>query len=195
MAWAPDGSRLFFDEQTTGDVRVATADGTVLTHPFVHLDVNVSGETGLLGIAIDPSFPAEPWVYVYYSDPALGNNRLVRFRADGDVAAGPPQVLPEGLLTANRYHNGGDLAFGIDGMLYVTIGEGHLRWPAQDPSSVGGKVLRLMPDGSVPPDNPIPGDPLFSCSRWGTGTRSGSASIRRPETCGRPRTDRRATTM
>ena len=162
MAWTPDGSRLFFDEQATGDVRVATADGTVLPRPFAHLDVDASGETGLLGIAIDPGFPAEPWVYVYYSDPTLGNNRLVRFRADGDVAASPPQILLEGLLTANRYHNGGDLVFGTDGMLYVTVGEGHLRWPAQDPNSVGGKVLRLEPDGSVPQDNPIPGNPLFT---------------------------------
>jgi glucose/arabinose dehydrogenase len=162
MAWTPDGSRLFFDEQATGDVRVATADGTVLPRPFAHLDVDASGETGLLGIAIDPGFPAEPWVYVYFSDPTLGNNRLVRFRADGDVAAGPPQVVLEGLLTANRYHNGGDLVFGADGMLFVTVGEGHLRWPAQDPSSVGGKVLRSEPDGSVPPDNPIAGNPLFT---------------------------------
>jgi glucose/arabinose dehydrogenase len=162
MAWTPDGSRLFFDEQETGNLRVATADGTVLPRPFAHLDVDVSGETGLLGIAIDPGFPDEPWVYVYYSDPTLGTNRLVRFRADGDVAAGPPQILLEGLLTANRYHNGGDLVFGTDGMLYVTVGEGHLRWPAQDPSSVGGKVLRLEPDGSAPPDNPIPGNRLFT---------------------------------
>jgi glucose/arabinose dehydrogenase len=162
MAWTPDGSRLFFDELETGNVRVTTADGTVLPRPFAHVDVDVSGETGLLGIAIDPGFPDEPWVYVYYSDPTLGTNRLVRFRADGDVAAGPPQILLEGLLTANRYHNGGDLVFGTDGMLYVTVGEGHLRWPAQDPSSVGGKVLRLEPDGSAPPDNPIPGNRVFT---------------------------------
>jgi glucose/arabinose dehydrogenase len=89
MAWTPDGSRLFFDEQATGDVRVATADGTVLQEPFAHLGVDASSETGLLGIAIDPAFPTQPWVYVYFSDPTLGINRLVRFRADGDVAAGP----------------------------------------------------------------------------------------------------------
>jgi glucose/arabinose dehydrogenase len=162
MAWTPDGSKLFFDEQATGDVRVATADGTVLPQPFAHLGVDASSETGLLGIAIDPAFPTQPWVYVYFSDPSLGINRLARFRADGDVAAGPPQVLLDGLVTANRYHNGGDLIFGSDGMLYVTVGESHVRSLAQDPSSLGGKVLRLMPDGSVPPDNPIPGNPLFT---------------------------------
>jgi glucose/arabinose dehydrogenase len=122
MAWTPDGSRLFFDEQDTGDIRVAMSDGTILPRPSAHLDVDTGGtETGLLGIAIDPAFPTEPFVDVYFSDPALGINRLVRFRADGDVADGPPEVLLDGLVTANRYHNGGDLVFGTDGMLYVTV--------------------------------------------------------------------------
>ena len=58
MAWTPDGTRLFFDEQATGDVRVATADGTVLPQPFVHLDVDASSETGLLGVAVDPGSPS-----------------------------------------------------------------------------------------------------------------------------------------
>jgi quinoprotein glucose dehydrogenase len=138
-------------------------DGTILPEPFAHLDVDTgSSETGLLGIAVHPDFPAQPFVYVYYSDPALGINRLARFRADGDVADGPPQILLDGLVTANRYHNGGDLLFGNDGMLYVTVGETHVGNLAQDPTSIGGKVLRLMPDGSVPPDDPIAGDPLFT---------------------------------
>jgi glucose/arabinose dehydrogenase len=163
MAWTPDGTRLFFDEQATGDIRVAMPDGTVLPRPFAHLDVDTgSSETGLLGIAVHPEFPDQPFVYVYFSDPALGINRLVRFRADGDVADGPPEVLLDGLVTANRYHNGGDLVFGSDGMLYVTVGESHVRNLAQDPNSLGGKVLRLMPDGSVPSDNPIAGNPSFT---------------------------------
>jgi glucose/arabinose dehydrogenase len=163
MAWTPDGSRLFFDERATGDIRVAMPDGTVLPQPFAHLDVDTgSSETGLLGIAIHPEFPEQPFVYVYASDPTLGINRLLRFRADGDVADGPPQVLLDGLVTANRYHNGGDLVFGSDGMLYVTVGESHQRNLAQDPTSIGGKVLRLARDGSVPPDDPIPGNPRFT---------------------------------
>src|SRR5947207_4756321 len=68
----------------------------------------------------------------------------------------------EGLGSQNRYHNGGALAFGSDGMLYVTVGESHEPTFAQDPSSIGGKVLRLMSDGSVPPDDPIAGNPLFT---------------------------------
>jgi glucose/arabinose dehydrogenase len=63
MAWTPDGTRLFFDEQATGDVRVATANGTVLRQPFAHLDVDVSSETGLLGVAVAPGFPEQPWIY------------------------------------------------------------------------------------------------------------------------------------
>ena len=76
-------------------------DGSILPRSFAHLDVDTgSGETGLLGIAVHPEFPDQPFVCVYFSDPALGINRLVRFRADGDVAHGPPEVLLDGLVTA-----------------------------------------------------------------------------------------------
>lgn len=84
MAFAPDG-RLFFNEKDTGRVRIIEG-GRLLPEPFATLPVAlVANETGLLGLALDPRFPSEPWVYVYYSDSTDGLNRLVRIRAEGYV--------------------------------------------------------------------------------------------------------------
>ena len=81
MAFAPDG-RLFFAEKDTGDIRVIE-DGHLLPDPFAHIDVLSAAEQGLLGLALDPAFDTDPWVYVYYSDPVAHINRLARLRADG----------------------------------------------------------------------------------------------------------------
>lgn len=72
------------------------------------------------------------------------------------------ETLLDGLPIAAAYHNGGDMVFGLDGMLYLTVGEAHEGERAQDPADLGGKVLRLMPDGSIPADNPIPGTRTFT---------------------------------
>ena len=161
LAFAPDG-RLFYTEKSTGNVRVVH-DGTLRQEPFVTLPVVPETERGLLGIAIGPDFEADPWIYLYLSDATDGVNRLVRVRADGDRAAGEPETLLEGLDSAAGYHNGGDLAFGVDGSLFVTLGEAHEADRAQDPSDLGGKIVRLEPDGSVPADNPFgAGNPVWS---------------------------------
>ncbi|MEX0983588.1 MAG: PQQ-dependent sugar dehydrogenase [Actinomycetota bacterium] len=154
MAFAPDG-RLFFTEKETGLVRVVDAGGTLRPEPFATFAVRGGGETGLLGIALHPSFgQGEPWMYLYVSDPATGMNRLVRVRAEGDTA-GEPEMLLETVPATNAYHNGGDLLFGADGMLYVSVGEAHEPARAQDPSNLGGKVLRLTPEGEPAPGNPF----------------------------------------
>ena len=80
-------------------------------------------------------------------------NRLARIRAD-DLAA-PPEALLDALTTEHGYHNGGDLVFGGDGKLYVAVGEVHEAERAQDPDDLGGKILRLNPDGSTPSDGPF----------------------------------------
>jgi glucose/arabinose dehydrogenase len=154
LAFAPDG-RLFFTEKETGRVRVVR-DGRLLPQPFIQLDVVPQAERGLLGIALDPSFDKAPWVYLYYSDAADGRNRLVRVRADGDRASGSPQTLLDLLPADAGYHNGGDLAFRPqDGTLLVAVGETHDPDRAQDPADVGGKIIRIEPDGSVPPDDAL----------------------------------------
>jgi glucose/arabinose dehydrogenase len=156
LAWSPDG-RLFFTEKDTGNVRIVQ-DGRLLPRPFLHLDVSPGGETGLLGIALAPDFPTVPWVYLYFSSAADQRNELVRVAADGN-RAGPVQHLLD-LLPLQGIHNGGDLAFGTDGTLFVTVGEAGEASRAQDPASLGGKVLRLNPDGSAATD-PLPG-PAYS---------------------------------
>lgn len=161
MAFAPDG-RLFFNEKDTGRVRIIEG-GRLLSEPFATLPVAlVANETGLLGLALDPRFPSEPWVYVYYSDFTDGLNRLVRMRADGNVGT-EHEALLDALPTVNGYHNGGDMTFGPDGKLYLVTGEAHQPARAQDVEDLGGKVLRLNPDGSIPDDNPFgPANPVFA---------------------------------
>jgi glucose/arabinose dehydrogenase len=153
LAFAPDG-RAFFTEKDTGEIRVLDPNGRVLDTPFATLPVAGGGEMGLLGLALHPDFANDPWVYAYYSDARDGRNHLVRIRADGNVG-GAPQNLLTLLPTVNGYHNGGDLAFGTDETLFVAVGEGHVAERAQDPSSLGGKILRLNDDGSIPADDPL----------------------------------------
>ena len=161
LAVAP-GGRTFFTEKDTGRIRILTATGEVRTTPFATLPVGTSGaETGLLGLALDPNFADRPWVYVYYSDARDGRNHLVRIHGDGDVGDAPQELLRL-LPTVNGYHNGGDLVFGPDGTLFVAVGEGHVADRAQDASSLGGKILRLNDDGSIPPDDPLPDSPVYA---------------------------------
>jgi glucose/arabinose dehydrogenase len=152
MAFAPDG-RLFFTEKSTGQIRIVR-DGELLATPFATLSVVGDAERGLLGVALDPHFEARPWVYVYFTDAADGRNRLIRIEANGDVG-GTRQMLLDLLDASSGIHNGGELAFGGDGLLYITVGETGNRALAQDPAQLGGKILRLEPDGSIPPTNPF----------------------------------------
>lgn len=155
MAFSPDG-RLFFTEKETGLVRVIGADGALRADPFATVAVGGGGETGLLGIALHPSFgPDEPWVYLYRSDPISGMNELVRIRADGDRATGALEILLATVPATNAYHNGGDLLFGPDNLLYVSVGEAHEPDRAQDLDDLGGKVLRLTTEGEAAPGNPL----------------------------------------
>lgn len=159
MAFAPDG-RLFFAEKDTGDIRVIR-NGTLVADPIAHIDVLSSSEQGLLGLTLDPAFAARPWIYVYYSDPVAHLNRLARIRADDPGLE--PEMLLDALTTEHGYHNGGDLVFGGDGKLYVAVGEVHDAERAQDPHDLGGKILRLNPDGSTPSDDPFGADdPVYS---------------------------------
>jgi aldose sugar dehydrogenase len=160
MAFAPDG-RIFFTEKETGNVRIIR-DGRVLPEPFVHVSVEPSAERGLLGIALHPDFEREPWVYLYYSETGGASNRIIRVRAEG-TTAGEIDPLITLLPAVTGYHNGGDMAFGPDGKLYAVTGEAHDPERAQDPNDLGGKVLRLNPDGSVPDDNPLgPDNPVYA---------------------------------
>src|SRR5688500_10745830 len=123
MQFAADG-RLFVAEQG-GRLRVIK-DGALLPTPFLTVTVSSVGERGLLGVAFDPAFSTNQYVYVYYTAtaPAI-HNRISRFTANGDVAVAGSEVILLELdnLSSATNHNGGALAFGPDGKLYAAVGE------------------------------------------------------------------------
>ena len=155
MALAPDG-RIFVCQQG-GALRIIK-NGTLLSSPFLTVTVSSAGERGLLGVAVDPAFPTNSYVYVYYTatTPTI-HNRVSRFTANGDVAAGGSEVILLELndLSSATNHNGGALHFGPDGKLYVAVGENANGSNSQTLSNVLGKILRLNPDGTIPADNPF----------------------------------------
>jgi glucose/arabinose dehydrogenase len=155
MAFAPDG-RLFVCLQD-GRVRVIK-NGSLLSVPFVSINVDFFGARGLLGIAFDPNFAANHYVYFYYTVPAPLHNRVSRFTVAGDIAApGSETIILElnNLNPAISDGNGGALHFGPDGKLYIGVGEDLNGANAQTLSNLLGKMLRINADGSIPVDNPF----------------------------------------
>lgn len=155
MAFAPDG-RLFVCQQT-GQLRVIK-DGALLPTPFVSLAVDSSGERGLLGIAFDPNFSSNHFVYLYYTtNVAPIHNRISRFTANGDVAAAGSETVLADLnnLSSATNHNGGAIHFGPDGKLYAGVGENANSSNSQTLANRLGKILRYNSDGSIPTDNPF----------------------------------------
>ncbi|MEP6917373.1 MAG: PQQ-dependent sugar dehydrogenase [Acidobacteriota bacterium] len=154
MAFAPDG-RLFVCQQG-GQLRVIK-NGALLPAPFTALTVNASGERGLLGVAFDPAFSTNGYVYVYYTATApVVHNRVSRFSASGDVAVAGSEVVLldlEPLVATN--HNGGAIHFGNDGKLYIGVGENAVSANAQLLTNRLGKILRINADGTIPSDNPF----------------------------------------
>jgi glucose/arabinose dehydrogenase len=155
MAFANDG-RIFVAEQS-GKLRVIK-NGTLLAASFVTLTVNSNGERGLIGIALDPDFATNNFIYLYYTvNTAPLHNRISRFTANGDeVLANSEQIILElDNLSGATNHNGGALSFGLDGKLYVAIGENATPANAQNLDTYHGKLLRINKDGTAPADNPF----------------------------------------
>jgi len=175
MTVAPDG-RLFVT-QKGGALRVVK-NNALLPAPFLTVSVNTSGERGLLGVAFDPDFLTNRFVYVYYTTAASPiHNRVSRFTASAsnpDVAEAGSEVQLLNLPTLGATnHNGGAIHFGNDGKLYVAVGENAVPSNAQSLNTPLGKLLRLNADGSIPADNPF-----FSQTTgtnraiWGLGLRN-----------------------
>ena len=171
MAFAPDG-RIFICQQT-GALRVVK-NGALLATPFVSISVNSNDERGLLGVAFDPNFNTNHFVYVYYTRSNAANNRVSRFTANGDVAvAGSEAVILElDPLSNATNHNGGNIQFGLDGKLYVSAGENADTSNAQDLDTYLGKILRINPDGSVPSGNPFTTGSAQRMRIWEYGMRN-----------------------
>ncbi|MCU0265112.1 MAG: PQQ-dependent sugar dehydrogenase, partial [Actinomycetia bacterium] len=156
VAFLPDGAALVAERDTARLVRVGP-DGAVARLGVVP-GVRHGGEGGLLGLAVSPAFATDRTVFAYHT--ASGDNRVVRVRLDGDRLGTPVPVLTG--IPAGGIHNGGRIVFGPDGALWIGTGEVGDPDLAQDRRSLGGKILRIRPDGSVPADNPFPGSPVWS---------------------------------
>ena len=159
LAFAPDG-RLFYNEFLTGNIRVFEGGQT---STFAQVGIFSLGECGLLGLAIDPEFTENRYLYVYYIEPVdgrddIGHPVIVRF-TDVNGRGENPTMLVRDLPNTNPIicgHVSGNLHFGPDGYLYFTIGEMEFKTPAQDLGSPLGKMHRInKSDGSAAPDNPF----------------------------------------
>jgi hypothetical protein len=169
MVFAPDG-RLFFTEKNSGAIRIMTVERDVLDKPFATVDDSyASWEQGMLGLAIDPEFYNNHYVYVYYTaliDTQNGDggkiiNRVLRF-TDTNNTGTDAMIIMDNIPASRGFHSGGAMAFGPDGKLYITVGDATEHIFAQDPSIVIGKVLRINKDGTIPQDNPYPNSPVFT---------------------------------
>jgi glucose/arabinose dehydrogenase len=155
LAFLPDGSALVADRDN-GHILQVRPGGGAPRDVYRVPGVTASGEGGLLGLAVATDFAATGLVYAYFT--ANADNRIVRFKL-GDSSA--PQVIFSGIDKA-RIHDGGRIAFGPDGMLYVGTGDAGTGTAAQNPDDTNGKILRLTPEGKPAPGNPFPGSPVWS---------------------------------
>ncbi len=189
IATTRDG-RIFATERNGCLLRIAGERRITLGCLDVYAEhPNWHPESGLMGLALDPDFTSTSALYVYATvprDPApaaastttrllrrLGlaspspadlafENRIYRLVLRGDSIVERRSIVVG--IPTSHYHAGGALAFGPDGMLYATVGDGRIPPYAQDSTALIGKILRYRADGSVPPDNPIPGSPVWA---WG----------------------------
>ena len=162
IAFTPDG-RILIAEQG-GRIRVRMARSRLVEErPYAQLAAQASSSSGLLGLTIHPDLARQPYVYVMYTTRLRSGrfvNRISRLQ-DRGYAAGAEQILLEEISAGDR-HNGGRLAFGPDRKLYIGTGDSDLGNRSQDPDDLGGKILRLNADGSIPRDNPWPDSAVWS---------------------------------
>lgn len=156
--WTPDGMILFTERN--GNLR-AIQDGQLLQEPLLSLGVG-GVEGGMLGVAVDPNYSDNHYVYVYYTYNELlsTTNKLVRYQLE-DRVLNEDKVLIEG-IPGGPFHDGGRIQFGPDGKLYITTGEAGNPDLSQDLNSLGGKILRINSDGTIPEDNPLENSPIYS---------------------------------
>jgi aldose sugar dehydrogenase len=169
IVWAPDG-RLIFTERP-GRVRVIE-NGALKTQPlFVVPDVEKSGESGLMSVALHPQFSSNRFLYLSYAYASGGVRvRVVRYRETPEGLVDRKVIIED--LPAAQFHAGCRIRFGPDGKLYVTTGDATRRELAQQLDSLAGKTLRLNDDGTVPPDNPFVGQPNAKPEIWSIGHRN-----------------------
>ncbi len=192
MQFAPDG-RLFYTEQLEGTIRILNADGTPAAEPFAQITVAdwAGQDWGLTGLALDPGFATNGYVYAFYTEPVTpgdinaspavnptGRPTIIRFTDQGGVGVEQTTIdadFPETNPGQAGFNANGEIHFGPDGKLYASIGDYDLfsidPGIITDPSSPVGKILRLNPDGTPPADNPFIDDPAADPRVFATGFR------------------------
>ncbi|HSW22149.1 MAG TPA: PQQ-dependent sugar dehydrogenase, partial [Burkholderiaceae bacterium] len=167
----PDGRLLV--AQQGGALRVLQSNGTAIG-TMLTLAVDSQGERGLLGVTPHPDFASNGFLYVYYTTTqGATHNRISRFTVSGNTAGSEVQIADLPALSGATNHNGGAIHFGVDGKLYVGVGENANRDLAQDLNSPLGKLLRFNDDGSIPGDNPFcTTQGNLSCAIWARGLRN-----------------------
>ncbi|MGA5324253.1 PQQ-dependent sugar dehydrogenase [Streptomyces seoulensis] len=162
LAPLPDGNLLVSsrDDATLTRIDARTGKKTVTGRIS---GVEPAGEGGLLGIALSPGFASDHMVYAYFT--SASDNRVVRVRYDEKRAPGDQLGAPDTVfkgIPKGHIHNGGRIAFGPDGMLYVGTGESGDSGLAPDKKSLGGKILRITAEGEPAPGNPLGRSPVYS---------------------------------
>ncbi len=161
MAWAPDGSGRLFLTQKNGACYIVqhgfqsgTPTGTLVATPFITEAVYTNSECGLLGIAFDPDFVTNHYVY-FFATVSSSQQQIIRYTANGNVGTART-ILLANLPTLGQNHDGGGLGIGADGRLYWSIGDNGSKVGVDDDlTSLAAKVGRARRDGSVPNDNPF----------------------------------------
>lgn len=163
--WGMDISNegnIYFTERS-GTVKVIE-NGNSIPKTLIKLNESFynQGEGGLMGIALDPSFSQNHYIYVMYSYFEDNNifNKVIRLIENNNIASIDAIIIDK--IPGSRIHNGGRIKIGPDNNLYITTGDAANPLLAQDLSSLSGKILRLELDGSIPNDNPFPNSPIYS---------------------------------
>jgi glucose/arabinose dehydrogenase len=155
LAWAPDGSDRLFVTRRTGEIRIVK-NGQLLAAPFATIAPLYTGhpEAGIQGLAFDPDFLVDPYVYVFVTV-SSSEQQIIRYTVSGDTGT-DKTILVRGLPGQGVNHNGGALGFGPDGKLYFAVGDvGNKVGVMDDLTTLGSTVGRVNRDGSVPADNPF----------------------------------------